>query len=184
MFVLLFLILLFFLSFFCLAFWGRVLPLDFSVSLARVESSYPLSGVWALRKQVFQAFALWSFLAFFSLSLWCLLAVLWRFRGKQTAPRTPSQREASVCSPLSAPEHINFHSAAIGHIPSHGLGGQRNSLFYPKPREVLVQRAGFQRMPTQLLSGQVQTSREDPTRDSTLRFSLWSELGVFRLSAS
>ena len=36
----------------------------------------------------------------------------WRFRGKQTALQPPSQREASVCSPLGAAEHISSPLAA------------------------------------------------------------------------
>lgn len=95
----------------------------------------------------------WGFLFWFFFSLWWLLAVLWRFRENQTAPTPLSQREASVCFPLGAPEHINFPSAAIGHVPSHGLRGQMDSQFYPKARKVLVQRAGFQQLPPPLLSG-------------------------------
>ena len=95
------------------------------------------------------------FVHFFSLALTAFDG-FWRFRGKKTAPQPPSQREASVCSPAGA--------AAAGplaeQVLSRGPWGRRISCLYAKPRQ-------------RWLSGQLQTAREVPSSDRTLRFSRW-----------
>ena len=104
------------------------------------------------------------FVHFFSLALTAFDG-FWRFRGKQTAPRPPSQREASVCSPAGA--------AAPWPLAEQVLSpwGRRISCLYAKPRQ-------------RWLSGQLQTAREVPSSDRTLRLSRWPGLGLPGLSRS
>lgn len=88
------------------------------------------------------------FCLFVCFSRWWLFTLLWRFRGKQIAPRPPSQREALVCSPLASPDHINSPSATGRARPqSQSLGSQELPLVPKTTRNTSLGCLGRSRLP-------------------------------------